>query len=209
MLFSIRFKPLVLRLFLMLSGFAQSAHGQGAGLYDDQHGIVTKLSEETTTPFRFVGRTLEGQGTERKFTVEQFRGSVARFPAVQSCLTDEQASATEPDLSSFDWTKMRGAEDATVCLFRVASSYQNIDAFESWIAQFGFHHASRSEYRPTRQIGPSIKLCASRGRSDPNDRLIPSGIFGNFLRFDHSSSIRARFELDGTVASMQFSYNTK
>lgn len=178
------------------------AVSQVEALYYDRFGPIIRLANEAETPFMFAGRTISETGN-----VERFRGSVRRYPSVQSCLVMEAAEKTEPDLSAIDWSHMRDSEDATVCLFRIASSYEDKDVFQSWLAQFGFGSFFElvDDYY---QYENSTLLTASRDHSENGGRLIPYKLIERLFSFDYSTSISAYFSKDGKVISMKYSYTT-
>jgi hypothetical protein len=69
---------------------------------------------------------------------KHYRRAVRRFPDVQSCIADSQRAREQPDLTKFDWSKFENSKFAEVCLFRIATSYQSAQAFESWLGNQGF-----------------------------------------------------------------------
>jgi len=101
--------------------------------YQDQHGVVLRLSSENDAPFLINGRS--PLGTRRE---GEYRSSIDTFANVVDCLDSTEQNANEPNLDAIDWTKMSSLENAEVCIWRITSSYDDIDAVRSWLGSQGF-----------------------------------------------------------------------
>ncbi len=106
--------------------------------YHDGTGLVIRLATEQTFPFAERGHV-----PSRTPRLKHFIDSIESFPSVRDCLKKEEMNAPQPDLSAFDWDRIDSLESATVCIWRVASSYRGIDDVELWLFDQGFDVSPR------------------------------------------------------------------
>jgi hypothetical protein len=82
---------------------------------------------------------------------EGYRDAVTRFPDVRACLVDSERGKQIPDLTRFDWNKIKSRDDAEVCLFRVFSSIGNVERSRQWFESQGFK--TKDPYKSFRNPG--------------------------------------------------------
>ena len=111
-------------------------------IYRDSVGQVARLSREDQIPFQ-----LSDDVPRFDYILRRVKTAVEGFPSVRACLTTEQQSAQQPDLSQIDWKRLGRHEHAVVCLFRIATSYQSREDVFRWFQhqQFRTRAASRPD----------------------------------------------------------------
>jgi len=57
---------------------------------------------------------------------------------VRACLVSSEWETPTPDLTRFDWDRIKGQEDAAVCAFRVFSSIGSVKGSKQWLESQGF-----------------------------------------------------------------------
>jgi hypothetical protein len=97
---------------------------------------VKRLSAETAFPFLRTNRPLSDFPKHPDY--EKHHAAVTRFPDVRACLMDSEREKQTPDLTRFDWSKIKAKYDARVCLFRIFSSIGSIDGSRLWLESQGF-----------------------------------------------------------------------
>lgn len=102
-------------------------------LYSDQIGNIVALSEESTHPFRNRGR-----GVHEEPVKSRYGKAVRKHPSVRSCLEESEQNTSTPDLKKFAWGEFKGTAHVTVCMFRIATSYESIEDFRDWLHHQGF-----------------------------------------------------------------------
>lgn len=199
-------KPKIPSFLIILAStlIAVETHSDPQPVYADQIGDVVRLANEQSIPFQFLARTVSDENVARKYGA-----SVSRFPSVQSCLIKTERGKIHPDLTMVDWSKIRSTQDADVCFFRVASSYNNIDTFRAWLEFHGFKVTARFERRNAEPMGAWIGLSGSRNHAENNGRLFNTGVFQKFLGQDHSMSVLGQFDHTDNVIGIQTTFNTK
>lgn len=109
--------------------------------YEDSVGLVKLLASEQSAPFR-------GRGGSTATNNPRYADAVARFPDVRSCLRDSEAGKETPDLTHFVWSRLRHEFDAEVCIFRIASSYQDVGAVQDWFSAEVFRDVAVFQMEP-------------------------------------------------------------
>ena len=174
--------------------------------YEDSVGVVVRLATEADRPFMLSGHTIEtSEGVAR-----QYRHAVGSYSSVLGCLNPEQQSSDHPDLAEINWRQFRSTQEADVCLFRIASSYQGVDQFEAWLGRQGFDRITRGiAYSPT-LAGDGLSVQARWSTVDNGVLFYPS-IYQRLRLWGHESPARvqARFDLEGEVIGMQIYFIIK
>lgn len=127
-------KPYICDWFISYSLATSNISNEAFEPYEDTTGRVIRLSDEQTEPFLYAGgrivRTLEP-------LQNKFGKSLERFPTVRHCLKWPQLRKLRPDLTKISWDRLSNAEDASVCLFRIASSYATPEDMKRWFEANG------------------------------------------------------------------------
>lgn len=62
-----------------------------------------------------------------------YRRAVEKFPNVQSCLIRSERVKEHPNLLLFDWDEIHSLVEGEVCLFRISSSYGDLESTGRWL----------------------------------------------------------------------------
>lgn len=119
------------------------------------------LSNQKTDPFVFGGMVVD----EKHPRWREYRKALQRFPDVQSCLLQEEATKAMPNLLRFDWDHVGTGGGAEVCGFRVFSSLGEVKKIEAWLDFHGFTFAGvtrvfSESYQPTNELKRVSQLTA-------------------------------------------------
>ncbi len=112
--------------------------------YKDSAGVVRKLSYEALSPFKRGGKAVLELPHDHQL-YRDYHHAIKQFPSVRSCLYSEEQYKNQPNLTRIDWDKIDVKEDAEVCLFRIADSYEEPEEMENWFYFQGI------PYKPTKQ----------------------------------------------------------
>lgn len=180
--------------------------GETFAPYSDSVGIVVRLSNEASEPFRYIGLTPGEHPPFRAYLI-----SIRQFPDVRSCLSEEEEKAKRPDLRAFDWEAIDGSRDADVCIFRVASSYQGPSELERWFEAQGFRVLGRTY---DGGLGDPLDydeviVHASWNLEEKGFRFRGSLRSWLFSWLAHSLSVAVTFDRAGSVRSVKVLHNTK
>lgn len=120
-----------------------------------------RLAKQETEPFLFLGKVVN----ENHPRHEDYDRALRRFPDVRSCLTEDERNKPQPDLREIDWDEMRNVRDVDVCVFRIASSIQDVDRIKNWLRHQGFTVGEMSRrfsesYTPRYATEPAFGLQA-------------------------------------------------
>ena len=91
-------------------------------------------TSQETHPFLFFGRVMDQTHPRWR----EYQQSIDNFPDLQSCLTGQKRTASDPYLYSIDWARMRRLQDIDVCVFRIAASYESPQEMEQWLLGQGY-----------------------------------------------------------------------
>jgi hypothetical protein len=93
-----------------------------------------RLAKQETEPFLFLGKVVDKDHPR----YGDYKRALRRFPDVRSCLTKEEREKPQPDLRQIDWDAVRNIKDIDVCVFRIASSIEDVEAIRAWLRYHGF-----------------------------------------------------------------------
>lgn len=116
--------------------------------YKDSAGLVGRLSDEESLPMLYVGHIVRDSKYEKLYG-----SSIKKFQSVKHCLKNSEQRTTHPDLTKFDWRKINNSEEAEVCIFRIATSYNDKTSMKTWLETQGFHSEMRS---PSKKQIPKV-----------------------------------------------------
>lgn len=173
--------------------------------YEDSNGTVADLAAEDSLPFRMNGKTVANENVKRIYG-----GSISKFPTVRSCLTDEDAVADRPELSNIEWENIDSTRDADVCLFRIASSYSEIEGFISWLKSQKFR-VSPTRFRKSVPPRDAIVFLSASRSTDSHGapfgplilKLFP------FLDLSHGYSVSAHYSTNSELQDMRTGFSMK
>jgi hypothetical protein len=100
-----------------------------------------RLSDERSFPFLDTGHPPSYWKHNSPYPYpyyDKYHLAITRFPDVRTCLKDSEKEKQMPNLTHFDWDKIKGIEDAKVCMFRVYSSIGSIEGSKQWLESQGF-----------------------------------------------------------------------
>lgn len=161
--------------------------------YEDSVGVVVRLATEADRPFMRLGETVE----EDEDVARDYRHAVQKYGSVLSCLDPVQQSSDHPDLAEINWRQFRSTQEADVCLFRIASSYQGADEFEAWLVRQGFDRITRSRGYSATLAGDGIHVDA-RWSTVENGVLFYPSMYQRLKLWGHQSPalVQAEFDLE-------------
>ncbi|MCK4860767.1 MAG: hypothetical protein KAS85_02485 [Rhodobacteraceae bacterium] len=93
-----------------------------------------RLSKQETEPFLFLGKVVD----EQHARYNDYRKSILRFPNVLTCLKEEERGKSEPDLRQIDWDMIHNTREMEVCVFRIASSIEDVEYIKIWLQYHGY-----------------------------------------------------------------------
>lgn len=176
---------------------------------EDSVGSVVRLSNEQAIPFAMLDKAPSENDPNK------LARSLTQFPCVQSCLTVESQAQRQPDLTSFSWSVLDGTEDATVCLFRLITSYREISDFEAWLKHQGFSVRAVSVKRDSKDFLWGVSLSGQwsiKKNGWPFKIDWGSGLknlFGNHLLPPPNLFIGAGFDPKEGLYRISINYNYK
>jgi hypothetical protein len=118
-----------------------------------------RLAKQESEPFLF-------QGKEVNVNYPWYSGYkkvLRRFPDVRSCLTTDEREKPQPDLRLIDWGAIGNTREIDVCVFRIASSIEDIKTIQFWLRHHGFSmdelsRRRRESYVPKYETEPLFRL---------------------------------------------------
>lgn len=93
-----------------------------------------ELSTQVSEPFKLAGRVID----ESQPRWDEFKEALATFPDTPSCLLPEERSKEVQNLLAFDWKAMRYLTEIDICIWRIATTLNDIDLMRDWLAAQGF-----------------------------------------------------------------------
>lgn len=167
-----------------------------------------RLSDESTAPFIMFGGRVPVDHPE----YSDYAKSIRRFPGIKSCLKTPETKNARPDISQFDWDKMRSRTDAEVCLFRVFTSIGAIEDSRRWLQSQGFSLESTKEVDPelfyTREQGiPGWAVNANWSIEESGRKFKSSETTMPFMR-PYSFTISVRWTENIDVDTVRIVFNT-
>lgn len=92
------------------------------------------LSNQETDPFLFLGLVVNQEHPRWR----KYKKSLRRYPDVRDCLVASEQAVETPNLLMIDWDRVGTSENASVCVFRIASSLNTIERIEAWLSYHKF-----------------------------------------------------------------------
>jgi hypothetical protein len=128
------FRTFVMSL-LATVGVALSAHADTVPV-DLTKFLVPRhtLSTQDSDPFMLAGRVMD----ERQPRWDEFEDTLAAFPDTSSCLLPDERDKDVQNLLAFDWKAMRYLTEIDICVWRIATTLDDIDLMRDWLALQGF-----------------------------------------------------------------------
>lgn len=96
-----------------------------------------RLAKQETEPFLFLGNVVDVNHPRYK-AYNRYKNALRSFPDVRSCLTEEERGKSQPDLRQMDWGAIGNIREIEVCVFRIASSIEDIETIILWLRHHGF-----------------------------------------------------------------------
>jgi hypothetical protein len=93
-----------------------------------------RLSTQISDPFKLVGRVMD----ESQPRWDEFEDTLASFPTTSSCLLPEEREKEVQNLLAFDWKAMRYLTEIDICVWRIATTLNDINLMRDWLALQGF-----------------------------------------------------------------------
>ena len=170
-----------------------------------------RLSKQETEPFLFFGRVVD----EKHPKANDYRKAIRRFPDVRSCLTTDEREKPRPDLRQIDWAAIDDIREIEVCIFRIASSIEDIETIKLWLQYHGFtvgrmwQHFGK-DYVPSYKTAPISQL-PSRLSIEEFRKIVPrtwfTRLFG--LELGRSYALYMEFSQNGQLVSVTSSLASK
>ena len=92
------------------------------------------LSTQDSDPFKLAGRVMDRSQPRWN----EFKETLATFPDTSSCLLLEERGKEVQNLLAFDWKAMRYLTEIDICVWRIATTLNDIDLMRDWLAAQGF-----------------------------------------------------------------------
>ena len=92
------------------------------------------MAKQETEPFLFIGKVVDVNHPR----YGDYPNALRRFPDVRSCLTTDEREKPQPDLRQMDWGAIHDIKEIEVCVFRIASSIEDIGTIILWLLHHGF-----------------------------------------------------------------------
>jgi|GEM_PF-5540228 len=164
-----------------------SATGAAIFPYKDSAGTVVVLANEDTHPFLFYGEKVR-DNLKRINVQKRYKKSFEKFFSVQDCLKKSERGKEKPDLTQIDWSIIDNKEDASVCLFRIASSYDTPESMKAWFEKGDFNEVKLT--RPNKgdihvDAGWNVRERGMRFWSNPLSRA-----WGNLIVWGSSFTLQ-------------------
>lgn len=170
-----------------------------------------RLAKQETEPFLFLGKVVD----EDHPRSGDYKRALRRFPDVRSCLVEKEREKPKPDLRQIDWDKIRNIKDIDVCVFRIASSIEDIENIKLWLLHHDFRVGKGSrinseDYVPKsetdRMFGFSAILSVERFRE-----ILPQSWFARIFGIELMRSywLTISFSQSGQVVDVSSGGNSK
>jgi hypothetical protein len=118
-----------------------------------------RLAKQEAEPFLFQGKVVDVDHP----WYSDYKKALRRFPDVRSCLTTDEREKPQPDLRLIDWGTIGSIREIDVCVFRIASSIEDIETIQFWLRHHGFtvgklSRTRRKSYVPKYETEPIFRL---------------------------------------------------
>jgi hypothetical protein len=170
-----------------------------------------RLSKQETEPFLFYDDVVDANHP----WAYDYGAAIRRFPDVRSCLIEKERNKPQPDLRQIDWVAIDNIREIEVCVFRIASSIDDVESVKLWLQYHEFAKISarpmyHNSYVPKSENDPlfalEYHLSIDRFRKIVQ-RTWLTGIIG--LELGRNYSIHAYFSQSGKVAGVISTYTSK
>ena len=169
-----------------------------------------RLAKQETEPFLFLGKVMD----EDHPRFHQYRTALRRFPSVRSCLITKERETAQPDLRQIDWHAISDVQEIEVCVFRTASSIEEVETIKTWLRHHDYrvNEGSRirrdsyvSRYETEPMFGFASFLSVERFRE-----IVPRSWFARLIGFEgaRSHSLTISFSQSGQVVGVAASGST-
>ncbi len=170
-----------------------------------------RLAKQETEPFLFQGKVVDVNHP----WYNDYSKALRRFPDVRSCLTTDERENPQPDLRQIDWGAIHNILEINVCVFRVASSIEDVETIKLWLLYHGFtvgevrrtrHEAYVPKYETDRMFSLEPRLSMEKFRE-----IIPRFLFTRIigLEIGRSYALFIYFSQNGQVVGVSSSLHTK
>ena len=163
-----------------------------------------RLAKQETEPFLFQGKVVDVNHPRYGYYRQALRG----FPDVRSCLTTDERDKPQPDLRQIDWDAIHDVQEISVCVFRIASSIEDVEAIRTWLRYHDFSVGKGSrirrenyvpKYETESMFGFSAILTIEKFR-----KIVPRSWFARLIGFEggRSFSLSISFSQNGQVVGV-------
>lgn len=139
--------------------------------------------------------------------------AVARFPNQAACLVNAEENPQSLESLQIDWTKISRTDEAEVCIFRVLSALDGIEASRPFMEAQGFSMQSSSfspENPYVEQRDGALRISASWSVHDNGPKFPTHGVLDRIrASVPYGMSVNVYFSQDGNrVLAVQVGYST-
>ncbi len=170
-----------------------------------------RLATQETEPFMFHGKVVD----ENHPWANDYRNAIRRFPDVRSCLTTDEREKPQPDLRQIDRGAIGNIREIDVCVFRIASSIEDIETIQLWLRHHGFtmdevRRRRRESYVPKYETEPIFRLWSYLSMEKFRE-IIPRFWFTRIigLELGRRYALYIDFSQNGQVSGVHSSLATK
>lgn len=101
-----------------------------------------ELSTQVSDPFMLAGRVMD----ETQPLWDEFDETLSAFPDTSSCLLPEERGKEAQNLLAFDWKAMRYLTEIDICVWRIATTLDDMELMRDWLAAQGFSGSYNTQY---------------------------------------------------------------
>ncbi len=147
-----------------------------------------RLAKQETEPFLFLGKVVD----ENHPRYGDYKRALRRLPDVRSCLTTDERDKPQPDLRQIDWEAIGNVREMEVCVFRIASSIEDIETIKIWFQHHDFSVGTENRFRTQRYVpkyhtDPIFGLQTTLSVKDYR-KIIPRSWFARLIGFEGARS---------------------
>jgi hypothetical protein len=180
-------------LLFLLAIWPSCVFAQEQGLYKDQFGVITSISNEELIPF----------STKQAPTTQEHKTAIQKFYSVKQCLEQDERPKTQPNLLKFNWGSFESTQEADICLFRIATSYAEISSFVKWLEYYGFTVQTLKGSTSTQK-----KFLINAYRPHKNQKpLFLVGFLDKLFNISYSYAIQIHIDENGSILSIKSHLN--
>jgi len=112
-----------------------------------------QLATQDRNPFMLAGRRMD----ESQPRWNEFEGALAAFPDTSSCLLPEERGKDVQNLLAFDWKAMRTFTEIDICVWRIATTLDDLGLMRDWLAAQGFSGSYNTQSCDNAERAPNAK----------------------------------------------------